>query len=148
MRFWWETVGSLSYWRYALFSGEAVAKFFGTVGVLYMLVDIADAFKVYTKDRYSHFGLIFIIIPAVLFVLFTRRPISKVTYKVPKKDYMYEVKIGDLFKERGEVIISSNSTFDTNMASGLISTASLQGQVATRFDLPPKSHPAITRVRG
>lgn len=39
----------------------------------------------------------------------------------------------DLFKESGEIIISSNTTFDTDMASGLIATGSLQGQVATLF---------------
>lgn len=96
MRYWWDAIRTLSYWRYAIFSGEALAKFFGALGVLYLLVDVADAFKVYTKDQYSSFGLFFLIIPAVLFVLFTRRPVSRVAYKVPKKDYMYEVKIGDL----------------------------------------------------
>ena len=133
MRFWWGAIRTVSYWRYALFSGEAIAKFFGAIGVLYTLVDIADAFKVYTKDKYSSFGLLFLIIPAVLFVLFTRRPVSRVSYKVPKKDYTFEVKIGDLFKEPGEIVISSNTTFDTDMSQGLIASNSLQGQVATQF---------------
>lgn len=133
MRYWWDAIRTLSYWRYAVFSSEALAKFFGALGVLYLLVDVADAFKVYTKDQYSSFGLVFLIIPAFIFVLFTRRPISRVAYKVPKKDYRYEVKIGDLFKEPGEIIISSNTTFDTDMSNGLIATSSLQGQVATKY---------------
>lgn len=133
MRYWWDAIRTISYWRYALFSGEAAAKFFGTLGVLYLLVDVADAFKVYTKDQYSGFGIFFLLVPAVVFVLFTRRPVSRVSYKVPKKDYSYEVKIGDLFKESGEIIISSNTTFDTDMSTGLIATSSLQGQVATQF---------------
>lgn len=133
MTYWRDTIKTFSYWRYALFSGEAVAKFFGALGVLYLLVDVADAFQVYKKDQYSGFGLIFLIIPAVIFVLFTRRPVSRVKYKVPKKDYTYEVKIGDLFKEPGEIIISSNTTFDTDMSTGLIATSSLQGQVATKY---------------
>jgi len=133
MRYWWDAIRTLSYWRYALFSGEAIAKFMSALGVLYLLVDVADAFKVYTKDKYSNYGLIFLVIPAVIFVIFTRRPVSRVTYKVPKKDYEFEVKIGDLFKESGEIIISSNTTFDTDMSNGLIATSSLQGQVATKF---------------
>lgn len=133
MRYWWDAIRTLSYWRYAVFSAEAIGKFFFALGVLYTLVDIADAFKIYTKDKYSSFGLLLLLIPALLFVLFTRRPVSRVTYKVPKKDYMYEVKIGDIFKEPGEIIVSSNTTFDTDMASGLIATGSLQGQVATLF---------------
>ena len=98
-----------------------------------MLINLADVFKVYTKDQYSEFGILFVILPALLFVLFTRRPVSKVKYKIPKKDYNFEVKIGDIFKEPGEIIISTNSTFDTNMSSGLIATQSLQGQVATLY---------------
>lgn len=85
MKYLFDAFRNLSYWRYALFSGEAAAKFFGALGVLYLLVDVADVFKVYTKDRYSGFGLFFLVIPVVLFVLFTRRPVSRVTYKVPKK---------------------------------------------------------------
>ena len=133
MRHWWDTVKSSSYWRYAIFSREAAGKFFGALGVLYLLIELADSFKVYTKDKYSRFGLVFVVIPAFLFVVFTRRPISRISYKVPKKDYIFEVKIGDIFKQPGALIISSSTTFDTDMASGLISTNSLQGQVATQF---------------
>lgn len=133
MKYWLESVRTFAYWRYALFSREAVAKFFSVLGVLYLLINIADTFKVYEKGKYSHFGLIFIIIPAVLFVIATRRPVSRVIYKVPKKDYAFEVKVGDIFKETGEIIVSSNTTFDTDMSSGLIATSSLQGQVATQF---------------
>lgn len=133
MRYWWDSVRTFSYWRYAILSGEAIAKFFFALGVMLTMIDLADAFKVYTKDKYSGFGLVFVSILGLLFVLFTRRPVSRVSYKVPKKDYIFVVKIGDLFKEPGEIIISSNSTFDTDMSTGLIATSSLQGQVATRY---------------
>lgn len=133
MRYWIESVKTLSYWRYALFSGEAVAKFFFAAGVMLTSIDIADAFKIYTKDKYSQYGIIFVIVLALIFVLFTRRPVSAIRYKVPKKDYIFVVKIGDIFEEPGEVIISSNSTFDTDMSGGLIASSSLQGQFAIRF---------------
>lgn len=133
MRYLWESIKTLSYWRYALFSGEAIAKFFGALGALYLLINIADVFKIYTKDKYSSYGLLLLVIPSLIFVIFTRRPVSRVTYRVPRKDFIFEVKIGDIFDESGEIIVSSNTTFDTNMSSGLIATNSLQGQVATNF---------------
>lgn len=133
MKYWWESVRTLAYWRYALFSGEALAKFFSTLGVLYLLINLADTFKIYEKGEYSNYGIFFLIALSVIFVIFTRRPVSRVSYKVPKKDYSFEVKIGDIFNESGEIIISSSTTFDTDMSSGLISTGSLQGQLATRF---------------
>jgi len=133
MKYWWESVRTTAYWRYALFSGEAIAKFFSALGVLYLLINLADTFKIYEKGQYSNYGILILIALAIIFVIFTRRPVSRVSYKVPKKDYTFEVKISDLFKESGEIIISSNTTFDTDMSSGLISTNSLQGQFATQF---------------
>jgi len=133
MKYRLESIRTYAYWRYAVFSREAAGKFFSCLGILYLLINLADTFKIYEKGKYSHYGIIFIIIPSVLFVIFTRRPVSKVTYKVPKKDLIFEVKIGDIFKEDGEIIVSSNTTFDTDMSSGLIATSSLQGQFATRF---------------
>ena len=67
---------------------------------------------------------------AVVYVIMTRRPVKKVRYKVPKKDLTFEVVIGNLFEMSGEIVISSNSTFDTDIASGLIAANSLQGQFA------------------
>lgn len=131
--YWRDALKSRSYWKYALFSPGAAAKFMAAIGFLYLLVDAADFFDVYTKDQHSQYGILFIAFAALLFALFTNRPVSRISYRVPNKDIKIEVKIGDIFSEPGGVIISSNTTFDTDMSSGLISTGSLQGQFATKF---------------
>lgn len=133
MRYFFESIRTLTYWRYAVFSGEAIGKFFAVMGILYLCVDLADAFNIYKKDQYSYYGLIILVVLALMYVLSTRRPISRVSYKIPHKDFAIEVLIGDLFKIPGEVIISTSSTFDTDMSSGLIAVTSLQGQLATNY---------------
>jgi len=133
MKYFFESITTRAYWRYALFSAEAIGKFLGVVGVLYLCVDLADAFNIYKKDRHSYYGLIILVLLALGYVLSTRRPVSRVSYKIPQKDFAVEVLIGDLFKIPGEVIISTSSTFDTDMASGLIAAGSLQGQLATSY---------------
>jgi hypothetical protein len=133
VKYFFESIRTRAYWRYALFSSEAIGKFLGVVGVLYLCVDLADAFNIYKKDRYSYYGLIILALLALAYVLSTRRPLSRVTYKIPQKDFAVEVLIGDLFKVPGEVVISTSSTFDTDMASGLIAVSSLQGQLATNY---------------
>lgn len=133
MRYFFESIRTLAYWRYALFSGEAISKFFAVVGILYLCVDLADAFNIYKKDRHSYYGLIILVMLALTYVLSSRRPLSRISYKIPQKDLAIEVMIGDLFKVPGEVIISTNSTFDTDMSSGLIAVTSLQGQLATNY---------------
>lgn len=133
MRYFFESIRTRAYWRYALFSGEAIGKFFAVMGILYLCVDLADAFNIYKKDQYRYYGLIILVVLALTYVLSTRRPLSRVSYKIPQKDFAVEVLIGDLFKIPGEVIISTSSTFDTDMSSGLIAVTSLQGQLATNY---------------
>lgn len=133
MKYFFESIRTRAYWRYALFSGEAIAKFFAVMGILYLCVDLADAFNIYKKDQYSYYGLIILVTLALLYVLSTRRPVARICYKIPQKDFAIEVLIGDLFNIPGEVIISTSSTFDTDMSSGLIATSSLQGQLAINY---------------
>jgi Domain of unknown function (DUF6430) len=96
-------------------------------------MEIFDFLGIYTKDKYSSYAIVPILLFSVGYVVITRRPIMRVSYKLPNKDYIVEVRIGDVFDCSNDVIVSTNTTFDTSMANGLIATESLQGQVATRF---------------
>jgi hypothetical protein len=130
MAYFLDSIKTFSYWRYALFSSEALARILAAIGSLYLFIELLDTFKIYQKDKYHSYGIFLIIAAAIVYVLLTRRPIRRIRYKVPKKDIAFEVVIGDLFKMPGEIIISSSSTFDTDIASGLIAVDSLQGQFA------------------
>jgi hypothetical protein len=127
-----KSVATFSFWRYAIFSAEAVGKLLAVIGALYMLMEVMDFLSIYTKDHYSKFAIIPIFVFALGYVVITRRPVSRVSYKMPQKDCTVEVKIGDIFTESGDAVISTSTTFDTDISSGLISTESLQGQLALR----------------
>lgn len=133
MNYFLKSILTLSFWRYALLSKEALAKVFAAVGFQYSLMEMADFFGVYAKDKYSHYAILAMTILAIFWVVVNRHPITRFTYRIPGKDFTIEVKIGDLFDGFSDVIVSINTTFDTDMASGLIDTDSVQGQVATRF---------------
>ena len=133
MKYFFKSLLTFSFWRYALLSGEAFAKIFAIVGMQYAIMDMADFFSVYTKDKYSRYAIIGMLLVAIIWVVARRRPITRFGYKIPGKDFAVEVRIGDLFDGTNDVIVSTNTTFDTDMASGLIDTDSIQGQVATRF---------------
>ena len=133
MFFFFRSLATVSFWRYALFSRDAFIAVFATVGSLYFLMEFMDFLGIYTKDKYSRFAIIPILIMAIIWVVLTRRPVSRITYKVPQRDLVLEVKIGDIFAESGDIIVSTSTTFDTSMANGLIAPNSLQGQVASRF---------------
>jgi hypothetical protein len=131
--YFFKSISTWSFWRYALLSGDASAKLLATLGVLYLFMEILDFFGICTKDQYSSYAIFPMLVFAFGYVLITRRPIMKVYYKLPHKDYVVEVRIGDVFDGSNDVIVSTNTTFDTSMANGLIATESLQGQVANRF---------------
>jgi hypothetical protein len=131
--YFFRSIATVSFWRYALFSAQAIAKILATLGALYLLMEIMDFLGIYTKDRYSQFAIVPLLVVAVGYVVVTRRPVTKISYHLPNKDYRIAVRIGDVFDGEADVVVSSNTTFDTDMAHGLIDTDSVQGQVATRF---------------
>ncbi len=130
MNYFLTSISTWSFWRYALFSVEALVKMLAIVGAIWTFMEILDFLSIYQQAQYNKFAIFPIILVAIVIVVVTRRPVSRITYRVPGRDYTFEVKIGDLFKESGDVVISSNTTFDTNIASGLIASDSLQGQLA------------------
>lgn len=88
----------------------------------------------YTRDKYSAYSFFVVITFAALVTVISRRPVSKISYRIPKKDFGYEVLIGDLLNSSAtNIVISTNTTFDTDIASGLISQNSLQGQFTNKF---------------
>lgn len=134
MPYFWKSVFTLSFWRYSLFSKGALVSIFSISGAIYLGIEMLDFFRMYTKDQYSRYAIFFVFASSLIITIATRRPVSRITYKIPKRDFSYDVSIGDLLETKcANVVISTNTTFDTDIASGLISPDSLQGQLAFRY---------------
>ena len=56
-----------------------------------------------------------------------------VEHELERQDISIEIRIDDIFNFEGAFIISTNTTFDTDMSNGLISEKSLQGQFTKRY---------------
>lgn len=122
-----------SYWKYALFSKRAGTDFLAAVGALNLLFGLLDFFRLVPKETIPKSMFFMLLGISAVYVLVTRRPVTKVTYKVPKKDLCLEVRMGDLLDSKEDIVVSCNSTFDTDISSGLINPKSIQGQVLLRF---------------
>jgi hypothetical protein len=102
-------------------------------GAIYLLVESLDFFDVYKKSKYAAYAfLIFIAISALLAII-SRRPIRKVSIKLPQKDVIIEVRIGNLFDVTGAIMISTNTVFEADVAGGKIDQNSLQGQFTAKY---------------
>ncbi|MCS4242724.1 hypothetical protein M2418_002250 [Rhizobium sp. BIGb0125] len=134
MNYFWKSIFTFSFWRYSLFSKGALVSIFSISGAIYLGIEMLDFFSMYTKDRYSRYVIFIILVISAILTVATRRPVARISYKIPKRDFSYDVIIGDLLKTKcSNVVISTNTTFDTDVASGLISPDSLQGQLAFSY---------------
>lgn len=133
MNYYLRSFRTKSYWAYALWSVDSLKTFMAVVGGVWLFVDIFSTLKIFDKEKLSLWYIIPLALIGLLIVIFTRRPVKKITYKYPGQDLKIEVRIGDLFDIPGQKIISTNTTFDTDIASGIISPKSLQGQFTEKF---------------
>lgn len=128
-----QSIKTFSYWRYAILSKDGVTAFFANLGVVWLIFEIGEKFKLISSDSLPPHTLYVLLIISLLIVIFTRRPITKIGYKLHGVDLSIEVRIGDMFSYKGQKIISTNTTFDTDIANGIISENSLQGQFTKMY---------------
>lgn len=94
----------------------------------YFIPDIQTQFIVPLGLRYL-FGLIII---AVVISLIRYRPINQISEKINDRDITISIVIGDFFSQKGDLIIGTNTTFDTNLIN-IISEKSIQGQFTIKY---------------
>lgn len=133
MKYFWQSIRTRSYWKYALLSVDGVKTFFAVLGAVWLLFEMMNFFKVFNPETLPPYSFITLIFISILIVIITRPPISKIIYKHSSQDLQIEVRIGDLFAIKGQKVISTNTTFDTDIANGVIAANSLQGQFTNKY---------------
>jgi hypothetical protein len=128
-----KTFATRSFWAFALFSSEGLKATLGAYGAIYAFVEMLDFFDIVTKAQYHKYSPIFFFFISIAWTAFTRRPLSRISYKIPKKDLEIEVIFSDLLSMDTDIVISTNTTFDTSFSNGLISPESIQGQFTLKF---------------
>ncbi|PUV24379.1 macro domain-containing protein [Sphingobacterium athyrii] len=129
----WQSIKTRSYWEYALWTADSLKMFLAVLGAFWTFVEMASFFKLLQPDKFPSYVFLILVGISLIVVIITRRPLTKITYKVAGRDQVIIVKIGDLFNEKGQKVISTNTTFDTDIQSGIIAEGSLQGQFTKRY---------------
>ena len=94
-----------------------------------------SAFEDWSRNNILMF---FAMIAVVLFIgivhfLWKCKKRLSVSQKIKETDISIDIQVGDIFNHQGAFIISTNTTFDTDMSGGLISKDSLQGQFTEKY---------------
>ena len=133
LHYFWHSVKTWAYWKYALFSLNAGKAFLSSLGTIWLSLEMLSFFRIIKQSDIPQYGIFCAIFLSIFIVIVIRRPIAKICYKFPRKDISIEVVISDLFSIEGQKIISTNTTFDTETENGLIAANSLQGQFAQKY---------------
>lgn len=124
---------SKMYWKYnwKKLSGEFLRNY-----ALFMLIaePVSWFYPQITEWTRGNWLLFLIWIAIVIILSMVRNsPTSLVSCRLNGKDISIEIRIGNIFDIEGAYVISTNSTFDTDLSKGLISPKSLQGQFTEKY---------------
>ncbi|BFO67437.1 macro domain-containing protein [Chryseobacterium sp. KCF3-3] len=129
----WQSIKTKSYWEYALWTYDSLKMFLAVLGAFWTIFEMISFFKLLDQNKLPSFTFLVLLVVSLIIVIITRRPITNITYKVAGRDQVIVVKIGDIFNEKGQKVISTNTTFDTDIQTGIIAQGSLQGQFTKKY---------------
>ena len=101
------------------------------LGVLWGVVELSSFFSDEFEDAIKPYGLAVPLAAIILGVLFSW-PRTSHRYSLKGRDAVIEIIIGSVFKGKGEIVLGSNTTFDTSFDNDLISPTSMQGAYTLR----------------
>jgi len=133
MRFFFDSITSKSYWQYVLMSRSGAESVLAIFGGFWLIVSALDFFKIYTRDQYASYAFLVFLVLSIVCSIVLRRPIRSVCLNFPQQDFTIEVRVADIFDVTGAVVVSTNTTFEADVAAGKISPDSLQGQFTARY---------------
>lgn len=105
---------------------------FAIIGGCYSAYEILVTLFPSQNDIFEDFLKISLII-SFLIGIFVNIPKKRFRYQLKNKDVGITLCIGNLFKEKGAMIIPTNTTFDTKMEEEFISPKSIQGQYQCKY---------------
>ncbi len=133
MRNFINTITSKAYWQFVIFSRMGAESVFAIFGGIYLVVEVLDFFKVYTRDEYGAWAFVAFLALAIVGSILLRPPTKSVSVKMPNGDGSIEVRVADIFDVSGAVMVSTNTDFEADVAGGKIAPDSLQGQFTGKY---------------
>jgi hypothetical protein len=132
MKYFINSITSKAYWRY-IFSFDGLKSILAIFGLLWLLIETLDFFKVYTRDQYGSYAFFIFIVISIILSIILRRPIKSISIAFPEYDFSIDIRIADLFGMGGATLISTNTVFEADVAGGKIAVDSLQGQFTAKY---------------
>lgn len=130
------SISRAAYWIITLCKNVAstrgVTAFLSAFGALWLIVEIANYYRLFDTTLLQKSGWLFFWLGIGL-VIWQCRPITSVKCRMSGRDVGLEIRVGNIFRQPGALVVGTNTTFDTRIAPNLISEQSLQGQFTRKY---------------
>ncbi|SDF35247.1 hypothetical protein SAMN04488504_1343 [Myxococcus virescens] len=111
---------------------RAVTAVLAGLGTLYSVVEVSGFFSTAAEAAFKQNWAAFLG-AGLLYALWDNWPQTAVSSRLDGRDVVVEIRIGNIFSMQGDMVIGSNTTFETELAPNTISERSIQGQFTTRY---------------
>ena len=115
---------------------KAIGKDFITgIGLIWLIVEMASHSSngetdIFTRNLIS-FAVVFIL--GLIYSFWINKPKNSFSYQLRNKDNFIEIKVGDIFKNDGALVIPINDHFDVSLEGNVKKTNSLKNQLIKKF---------------
>ena len=121
-------------WVKEVASTRALSIMFGVAGGYFLLYKMAALFLENTLIHQILGQLWWLgFLLGVTWALWMCKPRTSITHMLSGRDVTLEIAVGDVLSFSGDLVVGSNTTFDTKVSKSLISKESVQGQFLARY---------------
>jgi hypothetical protein len=124
---------SPGYWRHGFSTRTAISTLLAAFGALWLIVEISMFFSLDRATQWLKVHWWVFLGAGVAWALWENRPKHSFSCTLKNRDVKIEVRVSDLFAGDNALVIGSNTSFDTDIQTNLISEDSIQGQFTKRY---------------
>ena len=119
---------STGYWKQRW--RRLVGSYVSWLGSTWIVVKVIA--EVYTSATALTSSWLLLVLP-LLIAIWSNKPVPFVGHRLRGRDVTIEIRVGDILVLDGSMVISTNTTFETSLDNGIISSESLQGKFTHTF---------------
>src|SRR5258708_17675935 len=123
---------SKAYWRHEFSLKRTITALLSSFGGLWLMVVATNFFSPTAGNWIREKWFVFLLLGFAI-AAWQNRPKVCFTCRLSKRDVAIEIRVGDMFSLPGALVIGSNTSFDTDIESNLISKRSVQGQFTKKY---------------
>ena len=120
------SASSFDWWR------SFVIRLVFIYGAFWSVIEPIPFFYDHAEPFLSTKGLCFFLI-GVLVAYYLIRPKTVFSYQLNNRDVTIEIRIADAFKVPGDLVVPTNTTFDTDLDGNIPTANSIQGEFTRRY---------------